>query len=88
MGYDLGSPQKLTSIVYFPWNDDNFVVPGHEYELFYYDKGWISLGKQTSDNFSLIYENVPDHALLYLKDYTRGAEERPFTYVDGKQIWW
>ena len=32
--------------------------------------------------------NVPDHALLYLKDYTRGAEERPFTYVDGKQIWW
>lgn len=88
MGYDLGSPQKLTSIEYFPWNDDNFVVPGHEYELFYYDKGWISLGKQTSDNFSLIYENVPDHALLYLKDYTRGAEERPFTYVDGKQIWW
>ena len=88
LGYDLGSPQKLTSIVYFPWNDDNFVVPGHEYELFYYDKGWISLGKQTSDNFSLIYENVPDHALLYLKDYTRGAEERPFTYVDGKQIWW
>jgi len=32
--------------------------------------------------------NVPDHALLYLKDYTRGAEECPFTYVDGKQIWW
>ena len=29
--------------------------------------------------------NVPDHALLYLN--TRGAEERPFTYVDGKQIW-
>lgn len=88
MGYDLGSPQKLTSIVYFPWNDDNFVVPGHEYELFYYDKGWISLGKQKPDDFSLIYENVPSNALLYLKDYTRGNEERPFTYVDGKQIWW
>lgn len=88
LGYDLGSPQKLTSIVYFPWNDDNFVVPGHEYELFYYDRGWISLGKQTPDDFSLIYENVPDNTLLYLKDYTRGTEERPFTYVDGKQIWW
>ena len=23
-----------------------------------------------------------------IEDYTRGAEERPFTYVDGKQIWW
>ena len=31
--------------------------------------------------------NVPDHALLYLKDNTRGSEERPFTYVYGKQIW-
>lgn len=88
IGYDLGNPQKLTSIVYFPWNDDNFVVPGHEYELFYYDKGWISLGKQKPDAFSLIYKNVPDNALLYLKDYTRGNEERPFTYVNGKQIWW
>ena len=88
IGYDLGNPQKLTSIVYFPWNDDNFVVPGHEYELFYYDKGWISLGKQKPDAFSLIYKNVPDNALLYLKDYTRGNEERPFTYINGKQIWW
>ena len=32
--------------------------------------------------------NVPDHALLYLKDYTRGAAERPITYIHGKQIWW
>lgn len=87
-GYDLGKPQKVTSIVYYPCNDDNFVFPGHEYELFYYDKDWISLGKQTAETYSLTYRNVPDNALLYLKDCTMGKEERPFTYINGQQVWW
>ncbi len=87
-GYDLGEPRKVTSVVYYPCNDDNFVFPGHEYELFYYDKAWISLGKQIAKTYSLTYKNVPDNALLYLKDCTMGKEERPFTYVNGKQIWW
>lgn len=87
-GYDLGSPQKLTSIVYLPWNDDNFVLPGHDYELFYFDMGWISLGRQKARDYELVYENVPQNSLLYLKNYTAGSEERPFTYEGGKQVWW
>ena len=87
-GYDLGSPQKIISISYLPWNDDNFVFPGHDYELFYFNLGWISLGRKTAHDYELIFENVPQNSLLYLKDYTTGSEERPFTYEGGKQIWW
>lgn len=88
LGYDLGHPKKLSSIVYFPWNDDNFILPNHTYELFYYNKKWKSLGKKESNDYFLLYEDVPINALLYLKDYTKGHEERPFTYENGKQIWW
>ena len=88
LGYDLGEATALDSIVFFPWNDDNFVVPGHTYELFYYDGGWVSLGKQVSEGWQLVYGNVPLNALLYLRDHTAGKEERPFTYEQGKQVWW
>lgn len=86
--YDLGIPHKITSIIYVPKNDDNFVVPNHEYELFYYNDGWTSLGKQMSKGYSLRYDNVPDGALLLLRDKSKGKEERPFLYKDGKQEWW
>ncbi|MBQ8521985.1 MAG: hypothetical protein IJ456_11595 [Bacteroides sp.] len=87
-GYDLGSPQKLVSITYLPWNDDNFVIPEHDYELFYFDMEWISLGKKTAESYMLTYDDVPANALLYLKDHSEGSEERPFTYSNGKQVWW
>ena len=54
----------------------------------YFDKTWISLGKQVAKDFHLVYDNVPDSALLLLKNKTGGHEERIFTYENGKQIWW
>ena len=27
-------------------------------------------------------------ALLWLRNLTKGREERPFTYENGRQIWW
>ena len=71
-------------------NDDNLIREGELYELFYFiDKGVESLGKQygTSQQV-LIYENVPENALFWLRNYTRGKEERIFTYENGEQIWW
>lgn len=87
-GYQLLEPQKIVSIELFPKNDGNFISPNHEYELFYYNDGWTSLGKQVSTGYSLRYDNVPDGALLLLRDKSKGNEERPFLYKDGKQEWW
>ena len=33
-------------------------------------------------------EGVSEGALLYLKDHTRGKDERIFEYKDGKQRFW
>lgn len=44
-----------------PRNDDNFIRPGDEYELFYQNgaEGWISLGRQTAVTDRLKYDRIP-----------------------------
>jgi hypothetical protein len=46
---DFGRPTRITKIRYLPRNDDNIIVPGQLYELFYWGYGgWVSLGRQTA----------------------------------------
>ena len=86
--FDLGTPQLITSFLLMPRNDDNFIHLGDLYELFYHggSKGWISLGKQKAEKLVLHYDGVPEGALLWLRNHTRGKEERCFYMKDGKQI--
>lgn len=89
VGLDFGKKVQIDRIVFYPKNDDNFVLPNHTYELFYYDTScWKSLGKQKSTGFEIQYCNVPDNSLLLLKDLGGGKEERPFTYNNGEVHWW
>jgi hypothetical protein len=90
IGMDFGKPRRITRIKYNPRSDDNGIVPGELYELFYWNKtGWSSLGKQEGRvDRTLVYANIPKNALLNLHNHTRGKENRPFTYENGKQIWW
>jgi len=69
-------------------DDGNFIDVGDEYELMFYDMGWKSLGSIVANADSLIYHNVPENALLWLRNKTRGKEERIFTYENNRQIWW
>ncbi|NDW11629.1 transglutaminase family protein [Bacteroides sp. 214] len=89
-GYDLGSNPDayITGVSFCPMSDQNMIEPGDLYELFYFQEGWVSLGEQTATTNCLSYNNVPRNALLWLKNKTKGKEERIFTYKDGKQIWW
>lgn len=86
--FDFGKPVDVKCFVYIPRNDDNFVRAGDTYELFYQDgsSGWKSFGKQLAEKNVLVYNNVPDNALLWLKNHTRGKEERVFYYENNKQI--
>lgn len=87
-GIDFGKPVPLKELYFCPRTDDNDVSPGDVYELFYWDKGWNSLGRQIATGNVLTYSQVPENALLWLRNLTKGHEERPFTYENGKQIWW
>ncbi len=81
VGLDFGRNVSIGSVVYAPRNRDNFIREGDTYELFYWDTdsaGWGSLGSHTATSDSLVYDNVPTDALLYLRNHTRGKDERIF----------
>jgi hypothetical protein len=63
-------------------------MPGNNYELFYWNNQWISLGTQKADKDYLKYNNVPTGALFWLKCLNGGREERIFTYENRIQVWW
>lgn len=90
IGIDVRKIKKhISKLQMIMWNDENQIIKGHEYELFYYDKfKWNSLGIKTASTDKLLFHNVPTDALLLLKDYTKGQEERIFLYKNKKQIWY
>lgn len=88
VGLDLSVPVQIDSIGFCPRTDDNDIAPGDEYELFYWDNEWISLGRKTAVCRMLTFDGVPSNALFWLRDLTKGREERPFIYEDERQIWY
>jgi hypothetical protein len=89
VGMAFDQKEQIRKIKYLPRNDDNHINVNEAYELFYFDREWISLGRRTGgDTHVLAYDNVPGNALLLLKNYTKGRQERIFTYENGKQVWW
>lgn len=88
VGLDLGQERNIKKIKFIARTDYNIIVPGNIYEVFYWDKKWISLGKQTAESNILTYSKVPSNALYYIKNHTEGKEERIFTYKNEEQIWW
>lgn len=86
-GIEINKGTRIGKIVYTPRNRDNFINEGDLYELQYFDGGWKCLGKQVAQSDTLVYTDVPDDALLLLKNHSRGVQERVFTYEDGSQLW-
>lgn len=85
--YDLGKETSISRIDFSPRNDDNFIWPGDEYELFYHDgtNGWKSLGRQTATT-RVLKCRVPHNALLWLRNLTKGHEEQVFIIRNNKQV--
>ena len=90
MGMDMGKPVMVSSVRVIPRNDDNDICPGNEYELLYWNGNyWDSLGEQKPEENYLIYDNVPNGALLWIKNYTRGTDECAFFINENNEIeWW
>ncbi|MCF0190360.1 MAG: hypothetical protein HUJ96_03755, partial [Marinilabiliaceae bacterium] len=89
VGKDFGKAQNVGFVRIVPRSDDNDIHPGDTYELKYWNnREWVSLGKKVAESNILHYDDVPCKALLWVKDYTKGWDERVFFYDNGKQIWW
>lgn len=90
VGVDFGHPTIVGSVSLYPRSDDNDVCPGNDYELLYFDgHSWQSLGYQQAQGNTLYYCNVPQNTLLWLRNYTKGRDERPFVVDEsGEIMWW
>jgi hypothetical protein len=86
--FDLKKKTRLSRVEITTYTDDNYIRIGDVYELFYHagGAGWKSLGKQIAEELFLDYENVPENALLWLHNRTRGREEQVFYIKDGRQV--
>ena len=86
--FDMTQGHEIGKVEFYPRSDDNRIVTGELYELFYWDGKWISLGRQQAEDYKLVYHNIPKNALFMIHNHTQGKEHRPFTYENGKQVWW
>lgn len=89
VGMDFGQSVHIDRIVCIPRGDGNNIQPGDWYELFYRAKDcWLSLGRRKATDYFVEYHNAPRNALFWLRNLTRGTEERIFTWENNEQIWW
>ncbi|SMO72364.1 discoidin domain-containing protein [Solitalea koreensis] len=89
IGLDLGKSIEITDVGYIPRNDGNAIRANMNYELFYWNDKWISLGPGLFNvDEELEYKEVPKGALFLLRNLTEGKEERIFTYENNNQVWW
>jgi hypothetical protein len=90
VGMDMGKPLDVRYFSVSPRSDDNDICPGDEYELFYFNGSiWRSMGSDRATGNSLHYDGIPLNTLLWIRDYTRGTNERPFIIKDDRSIeWW
>lgn len=64
------------------------VKPGKTYELFVWNDGWDSLGKQTAGEQPVSFGSVPGGGLYWLVAEGSRRLERIFTIEAGQQVWW
>ncbi len=68
-----------------------FLKEGENYELFYWDNKWISLGEEEAMGKPLVFSDVPSGAMYWLINTTptKDRPERIFTVnQEGNIIWW
>lgn len=68
-----------------------FLKEGESYELYFWDKKWVSTGKQKVSGKPLHFNDVPSGTLYWLVN-TKATKDRPeriFTVNDtGQLVWW
>jgi hypothetical protein len=88
VNYYFEQPVTISEFQVQARNDDNNVKPGCQYELMYWEDGWLSAGMKNSTDTLLIYEGIPSDALYWLINHTEGREEQVFLLdKDGYQYW-
>lgn len=86
--YSFNKPKEIFGFEIQARNDRNHINVGDNYELYYWDKKWISVGAKKATDTILVYNSIPKNLLYILKNNSRGKEEFVFKLDDdGNQFW-
>ena len=86
---DFGQPVSLKRIEYILRGDGNAIMPGDTYEVSWWNNGsWQLLQSTTADNVWLDVQGAPSGALFYIKDLTRGEDNRIFQWDRRDGVVW
>lgn len=92
LGFDLEKPYKIDKIRFYPkmrFTIDTEVTEHRTYVLkLWQNDSWVPLETAVADTKVLTFKNIPSHGLYLIKDIGKDAQQRIFTYQNGKQIWW
>lgn len=86
--FDLKHAYQLSAIGVTPYIR-SWLDPSTDYELAYWENGWQPVGSQKGNGGYLVFDNVPQNALLKFALLKQSSQEhhRIFLYEDGKVIW-
>lgn len=82
----LKEKQIVTGVRFAPLNADNGINSGDVYELYYWENGWKQHATVRAEQEFVLFKDVPQGKMYWLKNISKGREETPFIMVDGKQI--
>jgi hypothetical protein len=86
-GLDLGKPQTIAKISYFPRHEGNCIYEGQTYELYCWEKDWQLFEQQVATSHFLDFR-IPVGGMYYLKNVTTNVVTPWFTLDEtGKQEW-
>lgn len=87
LAIDFGLPVSISRIHYLPLTDDNNIVPGETYELLISDdKEFNSLGIKVAEHSYIDFDSVPVNGLYWIRNHTKGREERIFTFEKNRVV--
>ena len=87
---DMGKPVMIDEILYIRRGDGNPILPGDEYEVYYWDDSrWNLHSHVVADDIFIDVKGLPSGALYYIKGLSRGVQTRIFTWDEtASEVVW
>ena len=89
IGFDFGKPVSISKIAYIRRGDGNDICPGDSYEIYYWNNfKWNLHSTIKATTVYIDIKNIPYGSLYYIKNISRGIQNRIFIYEGGKISWY
>lgn len=86
---DFGKPVNIDRISYVRRGDGNAIIPGDEYDIYYWDdSSWKHHSNHIATDIYIDVKNLSTDILYYIKGRSRGMQHRIFSVTASGEILW